>query len=248
MSWLKENHQFKNPQKYQIHYKYVSSLIKEEFEESILWKNLCTQLNEYNDEYRSLNGYHLLLNQNQRPEIVLKPYDSFVDKTFRKNILNNKNWPNPPQSGWILPIKWYSQINDIIRTCIVVKYLDGVKFLTDKIKGFCDDSEKNCRIFYEAREEGYYASHLYLKNSFEIPDIKFDTIFLEISIEIQITTQLQELIRSLLHRYYEERRKYNIQKKEKWQWDYESDEFYASYLGHILHFLEGLIVNIREKK
>ena len=34
----------------------------------------------------------------------------------------------------------------------------------------------------------------------------------------------------------------------KWQWDYKSDEFSANYLGHILHYVEGMIVEIREKQ
>lgn len=67
-------------------------------------------------------------------------------------------------------------------------------------------------------------------------------------IEIQITTQLQEVIRSLLHKYYEDRRKGVEAEGTKWQWDYKSDEFVANYLGHILHYVEGMIMDIREKQ
>ena len=34
----------------------------------------------------------------------------------------------------------------------------------------------------------------------------------------------------------------------KWQWDYKSDEFTANYLGHILHYVEGRIVELRDKQ
>ena len=76
----------------------------------------------------------------------------------------------------------------------------------------------------------------------------WDTERVDVSIEIQITTQLQEVIRKLLHKYYEDRRKRIIEEDIKWQWNYKSDEFIANYLGHILHYVEGMIMEIREKQ
>ena len=82
-----------------------------------------------------------------------------------------------------------------------------------------------------------------------MPTLKWESTKTEISLEIQITTQLQEVIRKLLHSFYEERRSEKPQKnKRQWQWDYRSEEFGANYLGHILHYLEGMIVEIREKR
>jgi len=78
--------------------------------------------------------------------------------------------------------------------------------------------------------------------------VNWDTIFIKISIELQITTQLQEVIRKLLHNYYEERRIRLKEEDLKWQWDYRSDEFATNYLGHILHYIEGMIMDIREKQ
>ena len=63
--------------------------------------------------------------------------------------------------------------------------------------------------------------------------------------EIQITTQVQELILNLLHKYYERRR--NKIEPDNWQWDHASDEFATNYLGHILHYVEGMIVEVRER-
>ena len=71
---------------------------------------------------------------------------------------------------------------------------------------------------------------------------------MDIPIEIQITTQLQDVIRKLLHIYYEERRKKITEDDIKWQWDYKSDEFVANYLGHILHYVEGMIMDVRSKQ
>ena len=47
---------------------------------------------------------------------------------------------------------------------------------------------------------------------------------------------------------YEKKRIMDKKPKFKWQWDYTSDEFAANYLGHILHYVEGMIIDIREKQ
>jgi hypothetical protein len=184
--------------------------------------------------------------RDDRPVILIKPFSSFVEKTYRKNILLNKNWPNEPDEGWILPSNWFSRINDIVRTLIQVKYLDGVDFLINKITSRCENQNISCIHFLEAREEGYYAAHLYIKNQYEIPKMSLGTDKVDINFEIQITTQLQDVIRKLLHTYYKEKRVNS--KDKKWQWDYKSDEFSANYLGHILHYLEGMIMEIRDKE
>ena len=76
----------------------------------------------------------------------------------------------------------------------------------------------------------------------------WETDVISMKIEIQITTQLQEVIRKLLHSYYEGKRKSFNFADQSWKWKYQSNEFSASYLGHILHYIEGLIVQTREKQ
>lgn len=51
-----------------------------------------------------------------------------------------------------------------------------------------------------------------------------------------------------MHKYYEERRKKVKLNEKDWIWDYKCDEFAANYLGHILHYVEGMIMEIREKQ
>jgi hypothetical protein len=202
--WLKEEHGIKILDRTRTYYESVTSKIKMDFEKSDFWVQLTENLREFDSEYRLKTGYPLLTPV-FKPDLYIKPFESFLLKTFRKNILENKNWPKEPEGGWIFPDNWYSMINDIIRTLFVVKYLDGVEFMIDKIKFFCKQQGLPCRIFLEAREEGYYVAHLYTKQEFEIPRVTWDTERVEASIEIQITTQLQEVIRKLLHKYYEER-------------------------------------------
>jgi hypothetical protein len=243
--WLKQAHKIAISSRERNHYESSVTKIKTAFETSDFWTGLKTNLREIHDEYRLSTGYLLLREFN--PVLVTKPFDSFLVKTFRKNVLENKKWPNEPENGWILPHNWLSRINDTVRTLLEVKYLDGVEFLAHRIGIYSENHQVKCEKHLEARWEGYYAAHLYIRQDVEIPQITWDTQIANVAVEIQITTQLQEAIRQLFHGYYEEKRKKEKQET-AWQWDYKSDEFTANYLGHILHFVEGMIVEIRDKQ
>lgn len=246
-SWLKNKHDITLDDSIKNKYKSLSLIIKQKVEKSIFWNNILNDLKEMGEEYLLQTKGYNLFKMTSIPEIEVKPYDSFILKTYRKNILNNDRYPNPPEGGWLLPNKCYSSINDIVRTIFVVKYLDGVEFLEDRIRSHC----KECNLIpvsdWEARDEGYYAVHMNIRNDYEVPGDNWDTEIVNVSFEIQITTQLQEVIRTLMHKYYEENRKIIREENIKWQWNYKSDEFATNYLGHILHYVEGMIMEIREK-
>ena len=243
--WLKTSHNFTIDNKVESHYNSIANKILTDFSNSAIWKELLSNLLTFNNEYLSQTGYQLF--NNHEPILVIKSFSSFLEKSFRKNIIFNKRWPNPPSKGWITPENWLETTNDILRTFFVVKYLDGVDFLMNKIIMTCANNNLACDNSFEAREEGYYALHLYTKYDFEIPKINWDTEMKSISIEIQITTQLQDVISKLTHEYYEQRRIKTEPTNKKWQWDYKSDEFTVNYLGHILHYLEGMIMEVRQK-
>jgi hypothetical protein len=88
--------------------------------------------------------------------------------------------------------------------------------------------------------------HMNIRQDCLVRELDWNKKTKNISFEIQITTQLQEVIRRLLHEYYEEKRTEKAT-DEKWQWNYRSEEFSTNYLGHILHYVEGMIMDIREK-
>lgn len=244
--WL-SNTQKCDCERIQPYYETVTSKIRADFEASALWRDLIGQRREFNDQYLVKTGFPLLMSA-QTPELLIKPFDSLVLKTYRQNVLRNDHWPEEPARGWVLPSTCFSSINDILRTSLIVKYLDGVEFLVERLESLCQSHALGCHRFFEARQEGYYAAHLYVKHSFEIPQLSWDTEVVEMSVEIQITTQLQETIRSLLHKYYEARRQQLRKTGAPWQWEYNSDEFAANYLGHILHYVEGMIMEVREKQ
>jgi hypothetical protein len=168
---------------------------------------------------------------------------------YRWDVVQNNNFPEEPENGWILPTNWYEKINDILRTTIVVKYLDGVEYLAKKLEGFCKDELRligHCR--FVSRLDGYYAAHLYFGMEFEIPKFEWDTEKVYTSVEIQITTQVKELIKELLHVYYERNRLAVPSDEELWAWRFEDKEFSTNYLGHIIHYVEGMIAGIRKKE
>lgn len=247
LGWLKKEHHVEIGEREKNHYDSVAHKVRQEFSLSHFWSELTGSLGKFDQEFQLKTGYPLLM-PNYQPDLHVKPFDSFVLKTFRKNILENDMFPEEPQDGWILPTNWFSRIHDIVRTLLIAKYFDGVAFLIDKIDTLSKECSMPCQVVYEAREEGYYAVHLYVQQVFEIPKVTWDTERVAFSVEIQITTQLQEVIRRLLHTYYEERRRMPKKSFEKWQWDYRCDEFCVNYLGHILHYVEGMIMEIREKQ
>lgn len=248
LEWIKEQLKFDfEPSKYKFYYETVTRKIKDDFEKSDSWKNLLQNLNEFNDEYYIEKGVNLLI-PSEKPQIYIKSLESVINKAYRKNVLNNINYPASPDKGWVTPDNWFENLNDILRTTITVKYLDGVSFLINKLESYFSNQGFKFDCSYEAREEGYYAAHSGIEYDFDIPDPQFSPIKKKFNIEIQVTTQIQETIKNLLHKHYEENRKKEKAKDYKWQWDYKSEEFIPNYLGHIIHYVEGMIVEIRDKK
>jgi hypothetical protein len=244
--WLRKSLGVSVDKYYYAYYDLATSKARDGLEASNFWARLVGNLREYDQEYQLKTGYPLFTGI--EPKLLVKPFDSFLLKTYRKNVLENRTWPAEPEDGWILPNNWLSRINDIIRTLFVVKYFDGVRFMIEKIDSLCEQQKMEFSASFEAREEGYYAAHLTTKQLLEVPKINWDTEKIWFSVELQVTTQLQEVIRKLLHKYYERKRGMIEEATEKWQWDYSCDEFGANYIGHILHYIEGMIVEIRERQ
>jgi hypothetical protein len=243
--WLAKSHNTKITEQTKNYYISVANTVKVDFESSQFWTKFTEEIVNYNDEFSLQTQFPLI----ERTELKLqiKSFDSFLEKTFRINVINNKNWPEPPQRGWVLENNWFTRINDIVRTLVVVKYLDGVDFMLKKIVDLCVNYNLDATKKLEAREDGYYAAHIHIKKEFEIPKRDWDTIRIPFIVEVQITTQLQEVIRKLLHRYYENKRRLP-KLDDSWKWDYRSNEFATNYLGHILHYIEGMIVEARERQ
>ncbi len=236
-------------------YDHVSKLVKQEFENSDKYKDFKHQLYNHEVEYRRSHGYDLLMKIPEEISLGIKEWKDFISKVWRKNVVYNLNWVEEnwsqsvcePNGGWITPDNWFDNIHDIVRTTIVVKYLDGVEFLLDKMHNHFVDCGCQCTPDWIAKDEGYYAAHLNIAQDYEIL-IGMKTQKKTISVEIQITTQMKDVIASLTHKYYERRRESLKPPDIKWQWDYKSDEFSPNYIGHMLHYIEGAVMQIRDRE
>ena len=136
-------------------------------------------------------------------------------------------------------------IKDIVRTTFVVRYMDGVHELGLAIEGWAKESGLACESTLEATASGYFAGHVVVTRDFAVPSVGWEVEHRAVSVELQITTQVQEVIRTLLHRNYEIDR-LRPDDDSSWQWDPDSRAFAANYLGHILHYVEGRILNVRK--
>lgn len=246
-TWLRSTCECPVSQRTETYYDSVVQAVSRSFEHSAVWQALCSSLNEIDQRYFLKTSYQLMPRVGP-PPLQTKSFASFFLKTFRKNVLENDDWPNPPCGGWLQPLDCFERVDDLVRTRVVVAYLDGVSFLAEALVQICREHEADCRVDYEARQEGYYAVHFYIQHACDVPREDWDTKRIHMPIEIQITTQLQEVILRLLHEHYERRRAETPgQGEAKWQWSYESDEFATNYLGHILHYVEGMIMGVRNK-
>lgn len=241
-----------NLDEHRINYETVANQMKAAFQRSSFWSELSRQkLKDFDEDYRLAYPDYPLLMTAAAPQLQTKSFESFLGKTFRINVLHNKNWPKEPiwlnQKTWILPRNWFSRINDVVRACVVVKYFVGVRFLASRPEGECANHDLRCDIAFQARDEGHYAAHFYAKYECTVMPMDGVSERIPTTIEVQITTQLQDAIRALLHTHYESRREQPTASHD-WKWDHTSNEFATNYLGHILHYVEGMIVELRDRQ
>jgi len=246
--WLLHARRIRVDERMENRYEVVCQSVERAFSQSDVWLSVTKGLRDLDDQYLIARKCSLMSNYDIK--IVTKPFNSFLEKTYRKNILLNTNFPDPPPGGWLLPDDWFSRINDIARTTVTVRYLDGVEYILSYIQGVARDIGATTTCDYEASLEGYYAVHLYLTKDIDIVDQWYSKLRRTFTLEIQITTQIKELVKSILHSFYEKARLASLSERDgkNWRWDYKSDEFVASNLGHLIHYVEGMIVQVRDRQ
>ena len=232
---------------HESHYQTVCRDLLEGFSKSPFWIKAVAGLKEVDARYQIEKKYPLI--SAAAPDLVIKPWSSFLHKTYRRNVLTNENFPNAPVGGWILPDNWFERIHDIIRTTIEVKYLDGVAIVLRSLKEWaeqerCFESEK-----LEARVSGYYGAHFECGFVARVPSVTWKPYDQRITVEVQVSTSIKEVIKKLLHTFYEDDREKGKQPSiEDISWNYSSPQFNAAYLGHILHYVEGMIIEVRNQR
>lgn len=209
-----------------------------------------TILTSVTEKYRRETGSELLMPTTlaEAFELHIKPFASAVDKSYRQNVNWNDNWDGPPDDGWVTPDNWLTRFNDTVRTSLICKYLDGPRFLALEIEAWAAENGIKCRFYSQQKEVGYCAYHVYLFPRVALLDVNWGDHEAELSVEIQLSTQLQEVMRALTHEHYEKDRISSHKTDEAWQWQHTSDVFRARYISHTLHLLEGIILELRDSR
>lgn len=232
-------------------YEYVQAAFEMAVVNSDIWKMLNRNLGDFGQVYYVKTSLELFHHPDQmQPQILRKPYGSFLDKTFRHSFVK----PLAPGTGSLgsenipHPSEYYGKMDDVLRTLVVVKFLDGVEFLIRKLDALCNACSVKRTVEYKNNDQGYFATHYY----FEIPVVtnlpNGSSFNKAMQFEIQITTQLQEVLRRFLHFEYERNRSIKQESMAPWQWRYREHEFFSNYLGHMLRSIEGQIMDVRRRR
>src|SRR5688572_18239878 len=85
--WFQRNFNISLDSTPSVVYDFVIPKLQGDIEDSSFWKELLKNLQEYNDEY-FLSHEYPLMKLDSPPVLVSKSYESLINKTYRKNILN----------------------------------------------------------------------------------------------------------------------------------------------------------------
>jgi ppGpp synthetase/RelA/SpoT-type nucleotidyltranferase len=187
-----------------------------------------------------------LLTHGPTVHLVSKPFDSVIDKSFRRNVLKNDNFDNPPADGWCCPDNPFGTLNDTIRGLTVCRYIDGPLHVCQNLARHADACDLESSYKSRQDDTGYYAYHFYIRIPVQLMKPDLEQLQVALSVELQVTTQLQEVLKDLTHGFYEEIRTRQNASTDDWKWRYDTPRFRGSYIGHTLHLLEGIIVDLKD--
>lgn len=230
---------------------------------SEFWITLPESLHAWNISFKADHEDYSIFDGTLQPnKIENKSFKSALNKSFRWNVLNNDNWPHPPErtpstapksekpdpedkQWWFGPHNWLHDFSDIFRTRLITTYFDGIGYLAKKIEELADViTGKPPKLEFLASHHGYHAAHLGIYHQLDILDYEnSDPDSVQVQLEIQLTTAIQATISKMLHRVYEDWRLNDA--PPGWEWDYRDPAFSVNYLGSTLHYLEGMIVTAR---
>jgi ppGpp synthetase/RelA/SpoT-type nucleotidyltranferase len=218
------------------------------FETSAYWREVSAKLYGWSRAYSRRTEALLFQVPPARPVLFNKPWDSFLNRTWRENINRNRNWPAPPEGGWWLPDNWFERAWDIVRTRFVVRYLDGAKALAEELEKLARQRQYDLQpeVELESKEDGYYAIHVALQQRFSVTSLDYEGTQERTSgIEIQVMTALAEVVSQLTHVYYEARRESVPSTRSIW--DPSTEDRAASDLFRDSSKLEQAVMDLRER-
>jgi ppGpp synthetase/RelA/SpoT-type nucleotidyltranferase len=214
---------------------------------SAFWKEFCIQLREAHDRFKLDTGFTMLASTStlQTP-ILPKSFASFVDKTYRKNVVENGRFDQgePPEGGWVFHDNWDMRIVDIVRTTVLVRYLDGIQTAVATLNSAAEATGIRLKEPEFQSQLGHCAAHVvaYVPSLFEpwTGPRREEAL----PVEIQFTTQLQSVAGELTHKIYEARRMDIYHREPAWS---EDPNFVSNHLPYALHLMDGVILNERRR-
>jgi Region found in RelA / SpoT proteins len=183
--------------------------LRQAFETSPFWEEVAAKLQRWADSYKKKTKAPLFQGVPTLPSLVNKSWQSFLSRTWRENVDKNRNWDGEPDDGWWLPDNWFERAWDIVRMRFVVRDLDGARELAEQLRDCATRRpfKLETELDEEAKPNGYYGYHVYVRQLFSVAALDYDGEQKRSSqIEIQVMTQMAEVISELTHPYYEQRR------------------------------------------
>jgi ppGpp synthetase/RelA/SpoT-type nucleotidyltranferase len=221
--------------------------LRQAFEASRFWREVGLRLYDWGDAYSKEKEALLYQGAPALPRLGIKPWESFLSRSWRENVHNNSTWPGPPDGGWWLPDNWFERAWDIVRTRFVVRYLDGVMILAKHLVDTARKVGLEAHCDAEAKADGYYAYHVYVRQPFSVAALDYDGRQDRSStVEIQVMTELAEVISALTHTYYEVRRD-SAPVARSDGWDFNDLEKQATEIAQQCFPLEKDIERLREE-
>ena len=203
------------------------------------WTKAKTEMAKWRTEYRTLKGGDLL------PRPVLPDFESKTEASIHDKLIRKCKRKSHDLSDVVgvegPPIP---KLNDFVRTRVACRYIDGVDFLAKKLMEI--GAETNCvpQLRREGRIEGYFAQHITLEQNV-IFRLAGHEQLATINCEIQLASELATRVWQASHPLYEEARM-GHEAPEEWQWKPNEPRFMANQLGHMIHLVDGLLVQLRD--
>lgn len=152
-------------------------------------KGIIARLDEMRKRYARGNSDLLFYRTNLVSDLnfLQKPFLSTLHKLYRRNVLFNKNYPNPPVRGFIEIPRLYEEIDDLIRGRLICKYMDGPAFVCEELASYCSQAGVDCRTRNLSTDAGYYAWHFYFKVQVDLSVLN-DLSPRNLWVELQLST------------------------------------------------------------
>lgn len=205
---------------------------------SPLWRTATSRLQAWRQDYRRISGTDLLTAD------VLPPFVGKGAPRIQQKVVQVCEKQGSLEACFSTPDVPVPELNDLVRTRIACKYMDGVEFLTTHLFGLAEELGCDPKRMRQGKLEGYFAQHL----TFTAPVIfrvggapKSVTI----RCEVQVATELSTRVWEAAHGIYEHAR-VQAESPDEWQWNPTDPRFISRQLGHMVHLADGLLIQLRD--